>query len=378
MAPTGSGNEPSFLAEKGSRVSIVLPTFNERKNITPILRELLCLQNRFDLEVIVVDDDSADGTADLVKELAQQEPRLRLIRRVGRSGLSSAIKEGLLDATGDLAVVMDCDGQHEPVAVTRALEALHTHASDLIIGSRFHAEGSTIGLSDKREWQSIKANQLARMSLPRYRQLSDYMSGFFALRLNRCLPIIRQVDVQGFKFLYELLAISRGGLKVVEIPLSFQTREHGDSKLDIAVFWDFGVSIIHTLMLRAVPRRAVSFALVGITGIGVQLLSSSLLMLAGLTFHQALPGAVLLSACSNYLINNSLTFRHLRLKGTALLAGLIKFLAVASLPMLANVGLAGIFYARVANDTLLAQIAGIAVVFVWNYAASSRLVWNTP
>ncbi|MGB7565275.1 MAG: GtrA family protein, partial [Prochlorococcaceae cyanobacterium] len=76
--------------------------------------------------------------------------------------------------------------------------------------------------------------------------------------------------------------------------------------------------------------------------------------------------------------NNTLTFRHLRLKGLPLLAGLIKFLIVASLPMLANVGLASVFYSSVAKDTLFAQIAGIAVVFVWNYAASSRFVWNTP
>jgi dolichol-phosphate mannosyltransferase len=127
-----------------------------------------------------------------------------------------------------------------------------------------------------------------------------------------------------------------------------------------------------------VPRRAVSFALVGLSGIGVQLLVSNLLILLGFSFVASLPPAVIASACSNYLVNNTLTFRHLRLKGFQLLAGLVKFLVVASLPMLANIGLASVFYARVANDTLFAQIAGIAVVFVWNYAASSRFVWNTP
>jgi dolichol-phosphate mannosyltransferase len=204
------------------------------------------------------------------------------------------------------------------------------------------------------------------------------MSGFMALRLERCLPLIRQVDVQGFKFLYELLAISRGQLQVVEVPLDFQGRQHGDSKLDLAVLWDFGVSILHTLLLRAVPRRAVSFALVGISGVGVQLATTWSLMLLGLPFGRALPAAVIVSASSNYLINNVLTFRHLRLKGSALLIGLLKFLVVASLPILANVGLAGFFYQRIARDTLWAQLAGILVVFVWNYAASSRFVWNTP
>jgi dolichol-phosphate mannosyltransferase len=372
----------SVVASAGStpaaRVTIVLPTFNERQNIQPILQQLLALRDRFQLEVIVVDDDSADGTADFVKELAHGEPCLRLIRRVGRSGLSSAIKEGLLDSTGDLAVVMDCDGQHEPASVAAALELLLARNVDLVIGSRFHPEASIKGLSDKREGGSVLANRLARFTLPRYRHLSDFMSGFFALRLDRCLPMIRQVDSQGFKFLYELLSISRGHLIAEETPLTFQPRTFGSSKLDISVLWDFGVSIIHTLLLRMVPRRAVSFALVGVSGIGVQLLVSNLLILLGFSFVASLPPAVIASACSNYLVNNTLTFRHLRLKGFPLFAGLVKFLVVASLPMLANIGLASVFYTRVASDTLFAQIAGIAVVFVWNYAASSRFVWNTP
>ena len=111
------------------RVSIVLPTYNERGNLEPLLAQLMPLQRRFDLEILVVDDDSSDGTAELVRQLAHGEPRLRLVRRVGRSGLASAIKDGLLDATGDLAVVMDADGQHEPhgLYVRRGQEAAAGH-----------------------------------------------------------------------------------------------------------------------------------------------------------------------------------------------------------------------------------------------------------
>jgi dolichol-phosphate mannosyltransferase len=98
----------------------------------------------------------------------------------------------------------------------------------------------------------------------------------------------------------------------------------------------------------------------------------------GLTFNQALPVAVVGAASSNYLINNALTFRFARQRGLALVRGLLKFLLVASLPVLANVGLASAFYSFISRDTLWAQLAGILVVFVWNYAASSRFVWNTP
>ncbi|MEI7665584.1 MAG: glycosyltransferase family 2 protein [Synechococcaceae cyanobacterium ELA263] len=363
------------------RVSIVLPTYNERYNIEPLLAKLLLLKQHVDLEILVVDDDSADGTAELVRKLAHHEPALRLIRRVGRAGLASAIKEGLLDATGDVAVVMDSDGQHEPASVLRAIETLQQQGDlDLVIGSRFHAQAVILGLSGRREQGSNWANRCARFSLSRaYGSLTDYMSGFFALRLDEAIPLLRAVDVNGFKFLYELLAVSKGQLRVAEIPLSFQPRIHGSSKLDLAIIWDFLISILHSLSLRILPRRAISFGLVGSTGVLVQVLLCQLLTgLGGISFERALPFAVVAAATSNYLINNVLTFRFARLRGFALLRGLLKFLLVSSLPALANVGLAIAFYENVARDSLWAQLAGIIVVFVWNYAASSRFVWNTP
>jgi dolichol-phosphate mannosyltransferase len=362
------------------RLSIVLPTYNERGNIEPLLAQLLQLEQLFKLEILVVDDDSADGTAELVRQLAHDQPAIRLIRRVGRAGLASAIKEGLLDATGDVALVMDSDGQHEPSSVLRAVQALQEGDLDLVIGSRFHPEAEIRGLSGRRERGSTWANACARFSLPRaYAGLSDFMSGFFALRLDAALPLVRAVDVNGFKFLYELLAVSQGRLRAADIPLTFQPRTSGSSKLDLAIFWDFLISILHSLSLRLLPRRAISFGLVGASGVLVQLAVTYLLMAIGpLGFEQALPVGVVVAASSNYLINNALTFRFQRLQGLALLRGLLKFLLVASLPVLANVGLASAYYSFVARDTLWAQLAGILVVFVWNYAASSRFVWNTP
>ena len=239
MALETDSNPASAIAPT-LRASIVLPTYNERDNIEPLLTQLLLLKQHVDLEILVVDDDSADGTAELIRQLAHHEPALRLIRRVGRAGLASAIKEGLLDATGDVAVVMDSDGQHEPASVLRAIETLQRQDLDLVIGSRFHAQAEILGLSGRREQGSNWANRCARYSLPKtYGQITDYMSGFFALRLDEAMPLLRAVDVNGFKFLYELLAVSKGRLRVAEVPLSFQPRVHGSSKLDLAIVWDF-------------------------------------------------------------------------------------------------------------------------------------------
>ncbi len=362
-----------------SRLSVVLPTYNERENIYPVAFELLPLADLYGLEIIFVDDDSRDGTAERIRELAKIHPQVRLIRRVGRGGLSSAIKEGILDATGDLVVVMDCDGQHEPSTVREALDALQTSGADLVIGSRFFPGARIKGLSAERERNSTWANSVARFSLPRYRQLSDYMSGFFVCRLQSVLPFVRQIDVNGFKFLYELLAISRGQLHVGEVPLQFQPRISGESKLDIAVVWDLGISILHTLLLRSVPRRAISFALVGATGILTHLCIYWLLRhLFASPFEVAQTFAVICAASSNFLINNVLTFRFQQLKGLQLFIGLLRFLLVTSMGMVANVGVSSALYHQVSQPPLFALFAGIAVDFVWKYAASSKFVWNTP
>jgi dolichol-phosphate mannosyltransferase len=361
------------------RLSIVLPTYNERDNVTPIAEQLLGLGNLYNLEIIFVDDDSQDGTADVVRYLAHIHPEVRLIRRVGRAGLSSAIKEGILDATGDLVVVMDCDGQHEPATVLDALQRLRETGADLLIGSRFHPEARIRGLSAKRERNSIWANAVARFSLPGYRQLTDYMSGFFVCRLQSVLPYVRQIDVNGFKFLYELLALSGGRLRVGEVPLQFQPRISGESKLNLAVVWDLGISILHTLLLRSVPRRAISFALVGATGIATHF---SIYYLSrhffGASFESAQIFAVVSAATTNFLINNILTFRNQQLRGFPLLVGLLRFLLVTSMGMFANVGVSSALYHRSSGQPILAMFAGIAVDFVWKYAASSKFVWNSP
>jgi dolichol-phosphate mannosyltransferase len=357
------------------RLSIVLPTLNERSNINAITHQLLHLQ-KFDqqLEILFVDDDSADGTADAIVELSQQHPCIRLIRRVGRYGLSSAIKEGILNATGDVVVVMDSDGQHESNAVDSAVETLLSKELDLVVGSRFHAAAEINGLSTQRERNSTWANALARFSLPHYRQLTDYMSGFFALRPAICLPFVRQVDVGGFKFLYELLALSQGQLRVAEVPLQFQPRISGESKLDLAVVWDLGVSILHTLLLRSVPRRAISFGLVGATGILVQLAVNQGLMALGLGFEQALPPAVIVAATSNYLINNAVTYRDRRLTGLKLITGYIKFCVLCSVPLAANVAVATVVFER-GPAWWVAGLAGAVVAAAWNYVTTSRAVW---
>ncbi len=359
-------------------LSVILPTFNERKNILTLLDELLRLSDSYEIELIVVDDSSTDGTSSSVRELAKKDRRIRLINRLGRAGLSSAIKEGCLCATGEVLAIMDTDGQHEVRSIENGLEKLIEDKLDFVAGSRFLEKSNIKGLSDARRGGSNVANSLARFSLPkRYTHLTDFMSGCMLLDRQSCISFIEKIDVNGFKFFYELLAVSKGKLKGEEIELIFQPRQYGSSKLDIAIVWDFLVSLVHTCLQRSIPRKAISFGFVGSTGVFVQFfVVYFLIWFIGIDFEKALPFAVVIAASSNFLINNALTFRSNRLKDRALMIGLFKFLLVSSLPIFANVGLTTTFFNYISPNILLSQFAGIIVVYIWNYAASSRLVWN--
>ena len=361
-------------------ISIVIPTFNEVNNIIPLLKNLIILIKEYECEyeVIVVDDDSPDGTSEEISEFMKDKKSIKLITRIGRSGLSSAIKEGLIFAKGKYLLVLDGDGQHDPSFILNMLDEIKNSQSDLVIGSRFLSSSNLEGLSNKRSLGSKIANKVACLSLPaKYSQITDYLSGCFCVNRETTTKLIRKIEINGFKFLYELLSLSKGKLFIKEVPLIFKERKYGNSKLDLAIVWDFLISILHNFTFRLIPRRAISFGLVGLSGVFVQLfITSFLTKIFSIRFYDALPIAVVCAATSNFLINNQVTFRSNRLKNLSLLIGLFKFLVVASLPVIANVGITVAFYKYISTDTFIAQLAGIAIVYAWNYLASSSFVWN--
>ena len=361
-------------------ISIIIPTFNEVKNINSLIDKLVNLLKDIEYEIIVVDDDSPDGTADEVSKLMEINKNIQLISRFGRTGLSSAIKEGLIFAKGEYLIVLDGDGQHDASCVLDLITEIRESNADIVIASRFLNQSLLSGLSEKRSLGSKLANRAARISLSsKYQNLTDYLSGCFCINIRNTDSLIKKIEINGFKFLYELLALSKGRLLIKEIPLIFKERNYGKSKLDLAIIWDFLISIFHNISYRILPRRAISFGLVGISGVFVQLLITlTLTNIFLIEFKSALPFSVVCAATSNFLINNQLTFRSNRLRNLALLRGLLKFLLVASLPVIANIGIATAFYQYISSDTFIAQLAGIAIVYAWNYLASSLFIWNNP
>jgi dolichol-phosphate mannosyltransferase len=355
-------------------ISIIVPTFSEAGNVHELHARIAQCLGSEDWELIFVDDDSPDGTADVVRELAQRDRRVRCIQRIGRRGLSSAVVEGALSSSAPLLAVMDGDLQHDEKILPALIAELRAHGLDLAIGSRYAAGGSTGGWAQGREFMSRFATRLARGFVPP--GLTDPMSGYFVVRSEVLRGLVSRLSGYGYKILLDLIASSRRPLRYVEIPYTFAERRRGESKLDSLVVWEYLMLLADKRFGRIVSPRLLFFALVGGSGIAVHFAALSLLYLAArVPFAAAQAGAALAAMTSNFFLNNLFTYRDKRLRGSALARGLVSFYVVCSLGALANIGVAAYAFSQNAQWAVSAA-AGIVVGTLWNYLATARYTWR--
>jgi len=229
-------------------VSVVLPTYNERDNIRALITDLLaCVPEP--LEVLVVDDDSPDGTWQVVREMQATEPRVRVLRRLGERGLASAIADGIAASRGDIVVWMDCDFSMPPATVPQLLAALRN--ADLAFGTRYAPGGADARESWLRSLPSWGLNLLATVILDSALRVEDYTSGFIAVRrevLDR-VPILRQA-VYGEYFIPLLHGAKRQGLRIARVPYHNVPRRQGKSKAEtnLARLGELGWAYLKTLL----------------------------------------------------------------------------------------------------------------------------------
>jgi dolichol-phosphate mannosyltransferase len=363
------------LATAGLPVlSIVVPTFNERDNVTKLYRKLEATLKGIAWEVVYVDDDSPDGTWQVVRELARQDGRVRCIRRIGRRGLSGACIEGILASCAPFAAVMDADLQHDETQLPKMLALLQSGTAELVVGSRYIEGGSAESFNKQRASASAFATEVAKRALAV--KVADPMSGFFMIRRDRFEQLAPELSTQGFKILLDVVATARGKLSVIEIPYSFGSRLHGESKLDSMVALDFLGLVLAKLTNDAVSLRFLLFAMVGGTGLFVHLGTLFFaLRLFDLPFAEAQAAGAFVAMTSNFILNNFLTYRDQRLKGFAILRGLLAFYLVCSVGLFANVGVAFSVYDQ-EPIWWLAGAAGALMGVVWNYAMSGLFVWR--
>jgi dolichol-phosphate mannosyltransferase len=363
------------MSTEAPEFSVIVPTFNEGANVMEVVARLdRCLAGRA-WEVIFVDDDSPDGTAATVRRLARQDPRVRCIERIGRRGLSSACVEGMLASAAPFLAVMDGDLQHDEALLPRMLDALKEGNTDVVVGTRYSNGGGIGDWERSRARMSRVATRLSRLVVPI--ELSDPMSGFFALRREVLEDSVRDLSSIGFKILLDILASCGGPLRIQELPYQFRTRRAGESKLDSQAVWEYLMLLADKLFGRYVPVRFLAFAAIGGLGVFVHFLVLAVVFRAfNADFTASQTVAALVAMTSNFALNNTLTYRDRRLRGWGWLKGWLSFTVVCSVGLLANVGVASYLFVN-ATGWAAAALAGIAVGAVWNYAMSATYTWRS-
>ncbi len=364
-------------AANALEIAVVVPTYNEALNaadLCQLLHKALAGRN---YEIIFVDDNSPDGTSDIVREMGQTDTRIRCLQRVGRRGLSSAVIEGMLATAAPVVAVVDGDMQHDETKLSEMLDKLWAEDVDLVVGSRYMEGGGFGDWSAKRRKMSEFATAMAKRltGVP----LSDPMSGFFMLRTSALRDRVNELTGVGYKILLDVLSAPGPQMSVAEVPYEFRTREAGESKLDNKVLLEFVELLIARTVGKYVPTKFVMFAMVGALGVFVHMA-----VLAGLfqngngvaSFAVAQGVATLVAMTANFFVNNFFTYFDRQLRGWAMLRGWASFALASMVGAVANLGISVYLFETWDAVWFVSGIAGIIVGAAWNYAVTALYTWN--
>lgn len=356
-------------------LTVVSPTFNEKANVRPLVAKLDAALKGVAWQVIFVDDNSPDGTAEEVKAVAQTDPRVQCIRRVGRRGLAGAVVEGAMASAAPVIAVIDADLQHDESLLPAMLKLIQGDEADLVVASRYlEPEGLSTGLSRTRQQGSRLATWMSRQVLKN--DVSDPVSGYFMARRTVWEMTAHKLSTEGFKILFDLLASVPEPVRVAELPYRFRDRLAGESKLDRRVVIEYLGLILNKATGGVVPMRAMMFALVGSTGFLVNVAVAAVLRAAApsVSFAQVQLAAALVAMTSNFFINNAVTYFDRRKHGLALLGAYVRFCLLCSAGLFVNVAVAAFLNDRIAM-TVASSITGAAFGAVWNYVTTALAVW---
>jgi len=353
-------------------LAVIVPTFDERENAVELIRRLHAVLQEIDHEIIVVDDDSPDGTANAVRDIARNDTRVRVLQRVGRRGLASACIEGMMATAAPSIAVIDADLQHDERLLPAMLAKLKSENLDLVAGTRHAEGGSAAALTERRASLSNLGKRLSR--IVSHADLSDPMSGFFIVDRRYLDEVVRSLSGSGFKILLDLVASSRRAPRIGELPYEFRPRLHGESKLDVVVGLEYLQLLADKLIGDVIPPRFVLFALVGGSGVLLHLLVLYA-TLQWTTFPTAQLIATVVGMTSNFFLNNLFTWRDHRLRGRAAFIGLLKFYAACSIGAFLNLRVAT-FAVQHGAAWYVAGFAGLVIGSIWNFAVTATTTWK--
>ncbi|MCL6649776.1 MAG: glycosyltransferase family 2 protein [Chloroflexi bacterium] len=353
-------------------ISVIVPTYNERDNVRPLVDRMRRALAGLDFEVVFV-DDSEDETHEVIARLAKEDPRIRLVRRTGRRGLATAVVDGVAVARGGICCVLDADLQHPPEALRLLLRALEATAADVAVASRYVPGGSYRTFTCGRRLASWVATMLARLLIRRARLIADPMSGFFAFRRAILDGIV--LRPVGYKILLEVLTRARIR-KVAEVPYAFDARAGGRSKLTLRQNWEYLAHLARLARAHPEDLRAVRFAAVGGSGVVVNTGVLWGLVRGGLHYAEAGPIAILAATTWNFCWNDAFTWGDRRSRTAVELGGrYVRYWAITGLgSALQYAVLLGL--TALGCPYLLANLFGIGAASVWNFGALGRWTWT--
>lgn len=353
---------------------MIVPTLNERANIEPLLARLETTLGGLRWEAVFVDDDSPDGTWELLQALQRERPHVRALRRVGRRGLASACIEGMLATSAPYLAVIDADMQHDECILPTMLATLRARRLDVVVGTRFAGSGNVGELGRLRRLISRLGRLLSR-AVSRA-DLSDPMSGFFVVDRDFFEETVGRLSPHGFKILLDLFASAPRTVRFAEVPYRFRQRQHGESKLGALVLLDYLMLIGDKLFGRYVPVRFVVFVLFGLLSVLVHLAVLGLCFRGiGMPFSYAQTIALLVAMAVHLNLDNAYTSRNWRLRGLRLLYGHLGFYLICGIGAFANLLLARTLF-DLDVPWPLAGTLGALVSAVWNQGVSATLTWR--
>jgi dolichol-phosphate mannosyltransferase len=366
--------EDSYPVGPALELGIVIPTYNEIENIPLLLAALEKTLRGIEWEVVFVDDNSPDKTAELIRFLGLTNRRIRVLERIGRRGLSSACIEGMLATPAPYIAVMDADMQHDESILPLMLERIKSENLDVLVGSRKIEGGSMGEFARKRVWLSDLGTRISKLVCRC--DVSDAMSGFFLVDRAYFQQVVPGLTGAGFKILVDLLSSSPSPPRLGEVPYHFRNRQQGESKLDINVELEYLYLLVDKVIGKWVPTRFVIYVLVGTFGLLVHLGVLALLYYRGQAdFTVSQVTATFTAMTINFLLNNVVTFRDRRLRGWRIVTGLLTFYLACSVGALMNVSLAK-FLLDSHVVWYLAGILGMATSSVWNYGVNTVMTWR--
>ena len=355
-------------------LSLIVPTYNERENIVPLMERIHKSLSAYSYELIIVDDNSPDGTSELAKSLSSKYPVSVIVRTTER-GLASAVVSGFNQARGEVLGVIDADLQHPPEFIPALLKAIRDGA-DVAIASRYIPGGGIEGWTFKRKVISKGAKLPANLLLSSVRKIKDPLSGFFLFKKKVIDDVV--LSPTGYKILLEVLV--RGNANhVVEVPYTFKERERGKSNFTAKEQINYLKHLYRLAWDEGGIKRFLKFCVVGASGAGVNLGFLALFVeVAGLDKIIAQVPSYEISILTNFALNEAWTFRDRRLPGTrSVLVRAVKFNLVSLVGWGINFAVYTLTLKVAGINYIVSQVIAIAVAMMWNFFSNVAWTWKT-